>query len=248
MKRVQSNSTWSLFDPNTAKGLSDVWGDEFEAKYEQYEKDGLAMKQVPAHTIWYAILESQVETGTPYLLYKDACNSKSNQQHLGTIKCSNLCTEIVEYTAPDEVAVCNLASIALPKFVATKPDGTKFYDHDKLLEVVKIVARNLNRVIDVNYYPVEEAENSNMRHRPIGIGVQGLADTFILLGLPFSCPEAKTLNEDIFETLYFGACTVCTTTQTQIKHHTTVFDGELQGRGPLPYLQGLPDVEGQVPV
>eukprot|EP01059_Diplonema_ambulator_P011799 TRINITY_DN2183_c0_g1_i1.p1 TRINITY_DN2183_c0_g1~~TRINITY_DN2183_c0_g1_i1.p1 ORF type:complete len:805 (+),score=328.40 TRINITY_DN2183_c0_g1_i1:41-2416(+) len=205
MKRVHANGTWSLFDPNSAKGLHDVWGEKFEELYTKYEKQGLAVKTVPAHTLWFKILESQIETGTPYLLYKDAANSKSNQQHLGTIKCSNLCTEIIEYTAADEVAVCNLASIALPKFISEK-DGKAFYDHEKLHNVAKTVTYNLNKVIDRNYYPVEEARRSNMRHRPIGIGVQGLADTFIMLRLPFSCEEAQRLQEDIFETIYHAAC------------------------------------------
>jgi ribonucleoside-diphosphate reductase alpha subunit len=201
MKRVESSGHWTLFDPNTAPGLADCHGAEFEALYEKYEADGRGIKTVPAHELWFTIMESQIETGTPYMLYKDACNMKSNQQNLGTIKCSNLCTEIVEYTSPDECAVCNLASIALPKYVK---EGT--FDHQKLYEVCKITTRNLNKVIDRNYYPVIEAENSNMRHRPIGLGVQGLADTFILLRLPFTSPEAKALNEEIFETIYFAAC------------------------------------------
>eukprot|EP01064_Diplonema_japonicum_P015411 TRINITY_DN2313_c3_g1_i1.p1 TRINITY_DN2313_c3_g1~~TRINITY_DN2313_c3_g1_i1.p1 ORF type:complete len:793 (+),score=241.51 TRINITY_DN2313_c3_g1_i1:76-2454(+) len=205
MKRVHENGTWSLFDPNSAKGLHEVWGQAFEDLYTKYEREGLALKTVPAHTLWFAILQSQIETGTPYLLYKDAANSKSNQQHLGTIKCSNLCTEIIEYTAADEVAVCNLASIALPKYV-TKNDGDATYDHEKLHAITKTVTYNLNKVIDRNYYPVIEAENSNMRHRPIGIGVQGLADAFIMMGLPFSSPKAQRLQEDIFETIYHAAC------------------------------------------
>ena len=208
MKRVHTNGKWSLFDPNSAKGLADCWGQEFEDLYCKYEREGLYVEQVDAPKLWIAIIESQQETGTPYLLYKDACNSKSNQQHLGTIKCSNLCTEIVEYTAPDEVAVCNLASIALPKFVAQGDKGA-FFDHSKLRDITKIVTRNLNSVIDLNYYPVPEAKKSNMRHRPIGIGIQGLADTFLKLELPFASPEAQSLNEDIFETIYFSACEVC---------------------------------------
>lgn len=201
MKRVENNEMWSLFCPNEAPGLADVWGEEFERLYEKYEKEGKFRKQIKAQDLWFEILESQIETGTPYMLYKDAANRKSNQKNLGTIKSSNLCTEIIEYTSKDEVAVCNLASIALPKFVT--PEGT--FDHQKLYEITKVVTRNLNKVIDINYYPVEEARRSNMRHRPIGIGVQGLADTFIMLRMPFDSPEARRLNEDIFETIYFGA-------------------------------------------
>ena len=201
MKRVESNSDWSLFSPDEAKNLYETYGEEFEKLYEKFEKEGRARKTVKAQDLWFEILESQIETGNPYILYKDACNIKSNQKNLGTIKSSNLCTEIVEYTSPDEVAVCNLASIALNKFV--KDDMT--YDHKKLYEITKVITKNLNKVIDVNYYPVEEARNSNMRHRPIGIGVQGLADTFILMRQAFDSPEAKKLNEDIFETIYFGA-------------------------------------------
>ena len=201
MKRVESNSDWSLFSPDETKDLHETYGEEFEKLYDKYEKEGKARKTVKAQDLWFEILESQIETGNPYILYKDACNIKSNQKNLGTIKSSNLCTEIVEYTSPDEIAVCNLASIALNKFV--KDDLT--YDHQKLYEITKVITRNLNKVIDVNYYPVEEARNSNMRHRPIGIGVQGLADTFILMRNAFDSPEAKKLNEEIFETIYFGA-------------------------------------------
>lgn len=201
MKRVEGNEMWSLFCPNEAPGLADCWGEEFEKLYEKYEKEGKYRKQVKAQDIWFEILEAQIETGTPYMLYKDAANRKSNQKHLGTIKSSNLCTEIIEYTSPDEVAVCNLASIALPKFVTE--DGK--FDHQRLYEITKVVTRNLNKVIDINYYPVEEARNSNMRHRPIGIGVQGLADAFILLRMPFDSPEARGLNKDIHETIYFAA-------------------------------------------
>jgi len=200
MKRVEENGNWSLFCPNEAKSLEELYGDAFEAKYVQYEQEGKARKTVQARELWNAILEAQIETGTPYILYKDAANEKSNQKNLGTIKCSNLCTEIIEYTAPDEVAVCNLASISLPRFV----DGNKF-DFQKLYEISKIVTRNLNKVIDGNYYPLPEAENSNKRHRPVGIGVQGLADAFMLLRLPFESEEAAILNRDIFETIYFGA-------------------------------------------
>nr|PZN51403.1 MAG: ribonucleoside-diphosphate reductase subunit alpha [Bacteroidota bacterium] len=201
MKRVENNEMWSLFCPNEAPGLADVYGEEFERLYEKYEREEKYRRQVKAQDLWFEILEAQIETGTPYMLYKDAANRKSNQKNLGTIKSSNLCTEIMEYTSPDEVAVCNLASIALPKFVTD--EGT--FDHHKLYEITKVVTRNLNKVIDINYYPVEEARRSNLRHRPIGIGVQGLADTFIQLRMPFDSPEARRLNEDIFETIYYGA-------------------------------------------
>jgi ribonucleoside-diphosphate reductase alpha chain len=201
MQRVENNEMWSLFCPNEAPGLADVWGEEFERLYDKYEKEGKFRRQVKAQDLWFEILESQIETGTPYILYKDAANRKSNQKNLGTIKSSNLCTEIIEYTSKDEVAVCNLASIALPKFVSEEG----LFDHQKLYEITKVATRNLNKVIDINYYPVEEARNSNMRHRPIGLGVQGLADTFIMLRMPFDSEEARRLNEDIFETIYFGA-------------------------------------------
>ena len=201
MKRVEANEEWSLFSPDEAKDLHETYGDDFEKLYTKYEKEGKARKSVKAQDLWFEILESQIETGNPYILYKDAANKKSNQKNLGTIKSSNLCTEIMEYTSPDEIAVCNLASIALNKFV--KDDMT--YDHKKLYEITKVITKNLNKVIDVNYYPVEEARNSNMRHRPIGIGVQGLADTFILMRYAFDSKEAKKLNAEIFETIYFGA-------------------------------------------
>ena len=201
MKRIEENEMWSLFCPNEAPGLADCYGEDFERLYEKYEKEGKYRKQIKAQDLWFEILEAQIETGTPYMLYKDAANRKSNQKHLGTIKSSNLCTEIIEYTAPDEVAVCNLASIALPKFVTE--DGK--FDHQKLYDITKVITRNLNKVIDVNYYPVEEARNSNMRHRPIGIGVQGLADAFILLRMPFDSTEARGLNTDIHETIYYAA-------------------------------------------
>lgn len=201
MQRVENNEMWSLFCPNEAPGLAEVWGEDFERLYEKYEKEGKFRKQIKAQDLWFEILESQIETGTPYILYKDAANRKSNQKNLGTIKSSNLCTEIIEYTSKDEVAVCNLASIALNKFVGE--DGK--FDHQKLYEITKVITRNLNKVIDVNYYPVEEARTSNMRHRPIGLGVQGLADTFIMMRMPFDSDEARRLNEDIFETIYFGA-------------------------------------------
>lgn len=202
MKRVQENAEWTLMCPNECPGLSDVHSEEFETLYTKYESEGKGRKAIKARELWEKILESQIETGTPYMLYKDAANRKSNQKNLGTIKSSNLCTEIMEYTSADEVAVCNLASIALPMFI--KNDE---FDHKELFRITKRVTKNLNRVIDRNYYPVKEAENSNFRHRPIGLGVQGLADTFIKLRLPFTSDEAKKLNQDIFETLYFAAVT-----------------------------------------
>ncbi|HRA60673.1 MAG TPA: ribonucleoside-diphosphate reductase subunit alpha [Bacteroidia bacterium] len=202
MKRVKSEGQWSLFCPNEAPGLSDCFGAEFEALYTRYEDEGRARKTIPARELWLKILESQMETGTPYILYKDAANSKSNQQNLGTIKSSNLCTEIMEYTSPDEIAVCNLASIALPRFVINGK-----FDHNKLFDITYVATKNLNKIIDINYYPVPEARNSNMRHRPIGLGVQGLADAFILLRMPFESDEARQLNRDIFETIYYAALT-----------------------------------------
>jgi len=202
MKRVEENAEWTLMCPNECPGLSDTYGAEFEALYTKYETEGKGRKTIKARDLWNKICESQIETGTPYMLYKDAANEKSNQKNLGTIKSSNLCTEIMEYTAPDEVAVCNLASLALPKFI----DEGKF-DHDKLFKVAYQATMNLNKIIDYNYYPVEEARNSNMRHRPIGIGVQGLADTFILMRHPFDSPEARQLNKDIFETIYYASLT-----------------------------------------
>ncbi|MDQ6482542.1 ribonucleoside-diphosphate reductase subunit alpha [Dyadobacter sp. LHD-138] len=205
MKRVEANDTWSLFCPHECPGLADTHSAEFEKLYEQYELEGRARKTIKAQDLWFAILESQIETGTPYMLYKDHANSKSNQKNLGTIKSSNLCTEIMEYTAPDEVAVCNLASIALPKFVEMKEDGYYRFDHQKLYEITKVITRNLNKIIDLNYYPVPEAEKSNKRHRPIGIGIQGLADAFCMMRMPFDSDEARQLNKDIFETIYFGA-------------------------------------------
>ena len=202
MKRVEEGGNWSLFCPDKAPGLSDVYGDEFEALYAKYEEEGRANATVPATEVWKAILKSQTETGTPYMLYKDACNKKSNQKNLGTIKSSNLCTEIIEYTNKEETSVCNLASIALPKYVNKE---TKTFDYDKLHTVTKVVTKNLNRVIDRNYYPVETARNSNMKHRPIGLGVQGLADVFILCGLQFDCEESRLMNAHIFETIYHAA-------------------------------------------
>jgi ribonucleoside-diphosphate reductase alpha subunit len=202
MERVQEGGKWSLFSPDDTKDLPELYGDAFKEAYERYEQEGLAIKTMDAHVLWQRILRSQVETGTPYMLYKDPCNEKSNQKNLGTIKCSNLCTEIVEYTDKDETAVCNLASIALPKFVNSK---TKKFNYQSLIDVSRTVTRNLNKVIDRNFYPTEPARKSNMRHRPIGIGVQGLADTYILMDMAFDSEEARELNHKIFEAIYYGS-------------------------------------------
>ena len=230
MKRVEAQGDWSLMCPAQSPGLHEVWGDEFEALYEKYEKEGRAIKTVKAQDLWYAIIESQIETGTPYMLYKDACNRKSNQQNLGTIKCSNLCTEIVEYSAPDEVAVCNLASIAVNMFV--NPDKT--FDFEKLKNVAKVACKNLNKIIDVNYYPVKEARNSNMRHRPIGIGIQGLADAYILSRYPFESPEACLLNKQIFETIYYGALEASCELAAEFGTYET-YEGSPVSKGQLQY-------------
>ena len=204
MQRVKEDGEWTLMCPNECPGLADTYGKDFEKHYKKYEKAGKGRKTIRARELWEKVVESQVETGTPYILYKDACNEKSNQKNLGTIRSSNLCTEIIEYTAPDEVAVCNLASIALPMYIN---EETNTFDHEKLYNITRVITKNLNKVIDRNYYPVAEAKNSNMRHRPVGLGVQGLADTFIKLRLPFDSDEAKALNEEIFETIYFAALT-----------------------------------------
>jgi len=225
MKRVETDGNWSLFCPNEAQNLHTTHGKAFETLYEQYELEGKARKTVPARELWNAILESQIETGTPYMLYKDAANEKSNQQNLGTIRCSNLCTEIIEYSDENETAVCNLASLSLPRFV----EGNTF-NFDKLLQVTKIVTRNLNKVIDNNYYPIPETLTSNMRHRPIGLGVQGLADTFMLLGLPFESDIAKMLNKNIFETIYYGALEASNEIAKEVGAYQT-FDGSPLSKG-----------------
>merc|ERR1719150_879960 len=231
MKRVEEDGMWSLMCPHICPGLSDCWGEKFEELYTRYEREGKFMKQVKAQQLWYAIIESQIETGTPYMLYKDACNSKSNQQNLGTIKCSNLCTEIVEYSAPEEVAVCNLASIAVNAFV---DKDTRTYDFEQLKRVAKVATKNLNKIIEVNFYPVEEARNSNMRHRPIGIGIQGLADAYILMRLPFESEEACLLNKQIFETIYYGALEAsCELAQVDGPYST--YQGSPVSQGKLQY-------------
>jgi len=229
MKRVEENAEWSLFCPNEAPGLYDSWGEKFESLYTQYEAEGRARAKLPAQQLWFAILDSQIETGTPYMLYKDAANRKSNQQNLGTIRSSNLCTEIIEYTSLDEVAVCNLASIALPRFVV---DGK--FDHQKLYDITYTVTKNLNRVIDGNYYPVEEARRSNMKHRPIGLGVQGLADAFIHMRLPFDSEGARKVNKEIFETIYFAALS-CSCDLAKVEGAYGSFEGSPVSKGILQY-------------
>lgn len=229
MKRVEEEGDWSLFCPNEAPGLADCWGDEFEALYERYEAEGRQRKTVKARELWAAILEAQIETGTPYMLYKDACNRKSNQQNLGTIKSSNLCTEIIEYTDENEVAVCNLASIALPRFVI---DGK--FDHQKLFDVTYQITLNLNRIIDNNYYPVPEAERSNLRHRPIGIGIQGLADAFILLRYPFESDEAQALNREVHETIYYASMTA-SKDLAKVEGHYESYPGSPVSKGVFQY-------------
>ncbi|KAJ5455921.1 Ribonucleoside-diphosphate reductase large chain [Penicillium daleae] len=231
MKRVEANGDWTLFCPNEAPGLADVYGDEFDALYERYEQEGRGRKTIKAQKLWYAILEAQTETGNPFMLYKDACNKKSNQKNLGTIRSSNLCTEIVEYSAPDEVAVCNLASLALPTFVDAARGE---YDFGKLHEVVQVLVRNLNKIIDVNYYPVPEAKKSNFRHRPIAVGVNGLADAFLALRLPFDSPEAKQLNIQIFETIYHGALTASADLAAKLGTYET-YPGSPVSQGILQY-------------
>ena len=242
MERVEQNADWSFFCPNECPGLQDTYGADFKALYEKYESEGLARETLPARTVWDKVVESQIETGTPYMLYKDAANEKSNQKNLGTIRSSNLCTEIMEYTAKDEVAVCNLASIALNKYVDLE---NSTFNHQLLYDVTYHATGNLNRVIDVNYYPVEEARNSNMRHRPIGLGVQGLADTFALLQLPFESPQARALNKEIFETIYFAACTASKDAAIAEGAYST-FQGSPASKGELQFdLWGMNDHSGR---
>jgi len=237
MKRVKENGNWTLFCPNEAydekdgKALMDLWGDEFETLYAQLEAAGKGKKTVSAQQLWFRILEAQMETGTPYMLYKDAANRKSNQQNLGTIHCSNLCTEIIEYTSPDEVAVCNLASVSLSAFVRGVGEE---YNFPELYRVTKVATKNLNKVIDRNYYPVPEAKRSNMRHRPIGLGVQGLADAFMKMRLPFESEAAKQLNEDIFETMYFAACEASCELAERDGHYET-YPGSPASKGQLQF-------------
>ncbi|WP_062054681.1 ribonucleoside-diphosphate reductase subunit alpha [Aquimarina longa] len=238
MKRVQEDAKWTLMCPNECPGLFDIHSDEFEKEYLRFESEGKGRRTIKARELWEKILESQIETGTPYMLYKDAANRKSNQQNLGTIRSSNLCTEILEYTSPDEIAVCNLASIALPMFVKNGE-----FDHKELYRITKRVTKNLNKVIDRNYYPVKEAENSNVRHRPIGLGVQGLADAFIMLRLPFTSDEAKKLNQEIFETLYFAAVTA-SMEEAKIDGAYQTYEGSPISKGEFQYnLWGIKDEE-----
>jgi ribonucleoside-diphosphate reductase alpha chain len=230
MKQVKDDGDWYLFCPNESPGLNETHSEEFEKLYQSYVTAGKFRRKIKARALWTRIIESQVETGTPYMLYKDAANSKSNQKNLGTIQSSNLCTEIIEYTAPDEVAVCNLASIALPKYV--KEDKT--FDHERLFQITYTATRNLNRIIDRNYYPIKEARNSNMRHRPIGLGVQGLADTFVMMRIPFDSDEAKKLNKDIFETIYYAALT-CSKDLAKAEGHYESFPGSPASKGILQF-------------
>lgn len=238
MQRVEADEKWTLMCPNECPGLCDVYGVEFEQLYLKYENEGKGRRTIKARELWEAVLEAQIETGTPYMLYKDAANAKSNQKNLGVIRSSNLCTEIMEYTSPDEVAVCNLASISLPMFVE---DGQ--FNHQFLFDVTKRITRNLNRVIDRNYYPVEEAYNSNMRHRPVGLGVQGLADAFIMMRMPFTSPEAKQLNQEIFETIYFAALTASMEMAKEEGAYST-FEGSPISKGEFQYnMWGVKDEE-----
>ncbi|KAM3420760.1 hypothetical protein BST61_g4008 [Cercospora zeina] len=231
MKRVEANAEWTLMCPNECPGLADVYGDEFEELYTRYEREGRGRETVRAQKIWYAILEAQTETGGPFILYKDAANRKSNQKNLGTIKSSNLCTEIIEYTAPDEVAVCNLASLALPTYVDLENER---FDFQKLHEVVQVVTKNLNKIIEVNHYPVPEAKKSNFRHRPIGLGVSGLADAFLALRMPFESPEARHLNVQIFETIYHAALTASCELASKLGPYET-YEGSPVSKGELQY-------------
>lgn len=242
MQRVEQGGDWSFFCPNECPGLQDAYGEEFKELYESYEAQGLARETVPARSVWDKVVEAQIETGTPYMLYKDSANMKSNQKNLGTIRSSNLCTEIMEYTSKDEVAVCNLASIALPRFVDPE---TKQFDFQKLYDVTYHVTGNLNRVIDVNYYPVEEARNSNMRHRPIGLGVQGLADAFAMMGMYFESDSAKALNKEIFETIYFASCTASKDAAIVNGPYST-FEGSPASQGLLQFdLWGMNEHSGR---
>ena len=252
MRRVEENGVWSLMCPHQCPGLPKCHGKEFEELYTKYEKEGRFLPQVRARELWGAILESQIETGTPYMLYKDACNAKSNQKNLGTIQCSNLCTEIIQYTDSDEVAVCNLASICIPRFVVSDrgPNGSvepssgrAYFDHQALHDVVKTVTRNLNKIIDINNYPVPGSRKSNFRHRPIGIGVSGLADAFIRLGLPFVSPEARELNSAIFETIYHASLEASSELAEEHGPYET-FSGSPASQGLLQFnLNGTTDEE-----
>ncbi|GAB7255583.1 MULTISPECIES: ribonucleoside-diphosphate reductase subunit alpha [Polaribacter] len=243
MKRVEQDADWTLMCPHECPHLYDTYDEEFERLYTSYEAAGKGRKTIKARELWEKILESQIETGTPYMLYKDAANRKSNQKNLGTIRSSNLCTEIMEYTAEDEVAVCNLASIALPMFISEREGGEKYFNHKKLYDVTKKVTRNLDTVIDANFYPVIEAENSNFRHRPVGLGIQGLADAFIQLRLPFTSDEAKKLNQEIFETMYFAAVT-SSMEIAKAKEPYSTFEGSPMSKGEFQFnMWGIKDDE-----
>jgi ribonucleoside-diphosphate reductase alpha chain len=239
MERVKANGKWSLMCPDRCQGLSDVWGQEFATLYERYESEGKFIKQVNAQDLWFKILECQIETGVPYICYKDAANKKSNQQNIGTIKSSNLCTEVMQVSTPDEIAVCNLASICLPSYVDKNENGEAFFDYDKLHDAAKTVTKNLNKVIDRNFYPVEKARRSNLKHRPIGVGVQGLADVFLLLRMPFESVEAKELNKQVFETIYHGALE--SSMEISKKRHDMVMEAREKGKDPrkTPYKNYL---------
>jgi ribonucleoside-diphosphate reductase alpha chain len=242
MERVEKNEPWTLFCPSEAPGLADVHGDEFRALYEKYEKEGRGRKQVDAQKLWFKVLDSQIETGTPYLLYKDAANQKSNQKNLGTIKSSNLCVEILEYSSPDETAVCNLASLALPSYIENNT-----FNYAKLRQVVKVAIRNLNQVIDINYYPTPETKNSNMRHRPVGLGVQGLADVFALMRAPWESEEAAEINQRIFEHIYFAAVeSSCEIAQGGTPYST--FEGSPMSKGIFQYDMWTANGEPVVPL
>jgi len=245
MKRVEQDGVWSLMSPDQCPGLADCWGSAFESLYTGYEVAGKYMRQVSAKKLWGMILDAQIQTGTPYLCYKDAANAKSNQQNLGTIRSSNLCTEIMEFTSPTETAVCNLGSVALPKFVEFSETGKPFFNHTKLREYTRILANNLDIVIDKNFYPTPETRNSNMNHRPVGIGVQGLADVFAMMRIPWTSPEAEILNRAIFENMYFAAVDAsCSRAElkTEIWHGVPV----TQGMGAYPTFQGSPASEGRL--
>lgn len=237
MERVEADADWTLMCPNECPGLVDVWGDAFVELYTKYEREGRGRKVVKARNLFFEMIESQIETGVPYMLYKDSCNRKSNQQNLGTIKSSNLCTEIIEYTSKDEVAVCNLASINLARFV----NSNREFDYTRLQEITEIVTKNLNKVIDVNYYPIEEARNSNLRHRPIGIGVQGLADAFIKMRVSFESEDALKINEKIFETIYYGACKASMEIAKMVGPYSS-FQGSPASKGNLQF-----DLWGKIP-
>jgi ribonucleoside-diphosphate reductase alpha chain len=244
MKRMEANQDWTLMCPNECPGLSDCWGEKFEALYEKYEAEGKGRKSVSAQKLWQMILDAQIQTGTPYLCYKDAANSKSNQQNLGTIKSSNLCTEIMEYTSKDETAVCNLGSLALPKFVEQEDvSGSWFFSFSKLRYYTRILTRNLNKVIDFNFYPTEECKRSNLSHRPIGIGIQGLADVFAMLRMPWSSENAKKLNREIFENIYYAAVEE---SMNSTLNNSTASEHYVNALGPYKTFAGSPASKGQL--